>query len=153
MDRPTGVVIIAVLDFLGAAVAVLLGIAAFLGMGFAAAMFAHSAGHALPAGFLAGLGAVLGIGFFIGAAIAAFLGWGIWSLKDLARIVQMVFAGIGALFAALGLMISLLHFAIFGFFFAAIRLGINGLILWYLNQPHVKAAFQPRAAGVAGGPQ
>jgi hypothetical protein len=149
MNRPTGVMVIAILDFLGAAFAVLLGILAFVGMGLLGAILSHSSGRPIPAGVMAGVGVVLGIGFLIGAAISAGLGWGMWNLKEWARIVQMVFAGIGALFAALALLVALVHFRIFGFFFDALRLAINGLILWYLNQPHVVSAFRPPAAAAA----
>ena len=91
---------------------------------------------------MAGLGAALGIGLLIGAAITALLGWGLMKLKEWARITAIVFAGLGLLFGVLGLFGALLHFAIILLFGVVIRLAINGVILWYLLQPDVKVAFQ-----------
>jgi uncharacterized membrane protein (DUF2068 family) len=88
----------------------------------------------------------LGIVCFFFAAVAALVGYGMWSLKEWARIVQMVFAALGVLGGAIGLLLAIVHFSIFGFTLTGIRLAINLAILWYLNQPQVKAAFQARAA-------
>ena len=55
-------------------------------------------------------------------------------------------AGIGIAFGLLGLLGAMLHFHVFGLIIVGIRLAINGAIIWYLLQPHVKAAFQARAA-------
>ena len=149
MGRPTGVTIIAVLDFIGAGFCVLAGLAMMLGGGFMATMMGQQDGGA-GAGFLGAIGAAAGVFFLVCAAVAVLLGWGLLKLKEWARIVTIVFAAIGAVFALIGMFAVLGHFAAVGIFFGLIRLAINGLILWYLLQPHVKAAFQGVQARAAG---
>ncbi len=100
-------------------------------------------------GFMAGLGAVVAVFFFVFAAIVALLGWGMWQLKNWARIVTLVFACIGIFFGGLWLLLSLMHFHVFAIVFLGIRLAINALIIWYLLQPHVRAAFEGRSGTIA----
>jgi uncharacterized membrane protein (DUF2068 family) len=143
MQRPLGVTVLAVLNFLGAVLAVLVGLAFILGMGALGSMIGQRAKEGGAAGFavLAGFGVVFGVMMFAGAAISAFIGWGLWNLKNWARIVTMVFAVIGLAFNALSLLGSMLHFHIIALVVVLVPVAINGLILWYLNQPHVKQAF------------
>lgn len=150
MGRPAGVTVIAVLDFVGAGICVLAGIGMMLGGGFIATMISQQQGGAAGAGLLGVIGAAAGVFFLVCAAIAALLGWGMLKLKSWARIVTIVLAALGAVGALFGLFAVLAHFAAIGVFFALCRLAVNGWIIWYLLQPHVKAAFegvQVRAAG------
>lgn len=147
MGRPTGVSIIAVLDFIGAGICVLFGIAALLGAGFLGAFMSQAqGGNASAGGFMAVLGGAISIVFIIIGAISGLVGWGMWTLKGWARIVQIIFAALGLL----GALSALLHFSgamLVGF---VIRIAINGLIIWYLVKPEVAAAFsgnQTKAAG------
>lgn len=149
MGRPTGVTIIAVLDFIGAGVCVLAGLGMMLGGGVVATMMSQQQGGA-GAGILGAIGAAAGVFFLVCAAVAVLLGWGLLKLKEWARIITIVFAAIGAVFSLIGMFAVLGHFAAVGIFVALIRLAINGLILWYLLQPHVKAAFQGVQARAAG---
>ena len=144
MGRPTGVTVIAILDFIGAALFLLCGIAMIIGGGFMATMLSQGQGSAGAAGIFAGLGAVMGFGFLVGAAIYIALGIGLWKLKGWARITTIVLTGIGAAFQLLGLLMSLTHFALGNFLFTAVVLAIEAFIIWYLLKPEVKAAFQPR---------
>lgn len=150
MGRPTGVTIIAVLDFIGAAFCVLGGLALMLGGGFVATMLSQQQGGGAGAGFLAAIGAAAGVFVLVCAAVAALLGWGMLKLKEWARIVTLVLAALGALGSLIGLFGVLGHFAMVAVVFVLIRLAINGLILWYLVQPHVKAAFQGAQARAVG---
>jgi hypothetical protein len=149
MGRPTGVTIIAVLDFIGAGFCVLAGLAMMLGGGFMATMMGQQDGGA-GAGFLGAIGAAAGVFFLVCAAVAVLLGWGLLKLKEWARIVTIVLAALGAVGALFGLLGVMGHFAAVAVFFVLIRLAINGLIIWYLLQPHVKAAFQGVQAKAAG---
>jgi uncharacterized membrane protein (DUF2068 family) len=90
---------------------------------------------------LAGLGIVGAVIFFVVAVLYALMGWGLWTLKNWARIIVLVFAIIGLAFGALGLMGSLLHFEVFTFALQLVPVAVNALIAWYLMQPHVKQAF------------
>ena len=144
MGRPTGVTVIAILCFIGAAFCLLGGLGMILGGGFLASVISQQQGQgsAGAAGIFAGLGAVLGFVFLVGAAIDIVLGIGLWKLKGWARITTIVLTGIGAAFQLLGLLTSLAHFAIGNFLITVIILAIQGFIIWYLLKPEVKAAFQ-----------
>lgn len=148
MGRPTGVTIIAVLQFIGAGIAVLAGLGLMLGGGFVASIMSQQ--QSAGAGVLAAIGAAAGVAFLFAAAIAVLLGWGMLKLKEWARIVTIVLSALGALGGVLGLFAVLAHIAVVGIFWALCRLAINGSIIWYLLQPHVKAAFQGAQARAAG---
>ncbi len=151
MQRPTGVTVLAVLDYIGAAFWLLMAVGGFLGATFlgaiiSAAMERSGQGTALGAGVGAAIGIVIGIFGLIFGGVAVLMGWGMWSLKEWARILQIVFAGIGACFQALGVLASLVHFRIFGMMWNLIWVAVNAYIIYYLIQPQVKAAFAGRPA-------
>jgi len=143
MNRPGGVTVIAILEFLGGAFLVLAGLGVMLGGGMLATMIGQSGaqGSGAGAGILGALGAALGVVFLVFAALYFLVGWGMLKLKGWARIVTLIFAGLGVLGSLFGVMGVLAHFTIIGLFILAIRLAICGWILWYLLQPNVSAAF------------
>src|SRR5437660_3639503 len=106
MVRPTGVTVIAILCFIGAAFAGLGGIGMIVGGGFVATMMNQQgqAGSAGLASMMAGLGAALGIFFLIIAAVDIAVAIGLLNLKEWARIVTIVLTGIGAALGLLGLL-------------------------------------------------
>lgn len=146
MQKPVGVIVIAALDFLGTLVLGGFGLLAFLAMGFIAPRLSEATNGQLAPAVIAGLGIFLGLVCFFFAAIAAVIGYGLLSLKEWARIVQMVLAAIGIILGGMGLLSAVLHFHPVVIMMAGIRLAINFIILGYLYQPSVKAAFQARAA-------
>jgi hypothetical protein len=148
MVRPTGVTVLAVLDFIGAAFCVLAGLGMMLGGGFIASMLSQQQGGS--AGLMAAIGAAAGVIFLVIAAVAILLGWGLLKLKEWARIITIVLAGLGALGALIALATVFAHFAAVAMFVVLCRLAINGLIIWYLLQPHVRAAFQGAQVRAAG---
>lgn len=145
MNRPTGVTVLAVLNFIGAGLEVICAIVAFLGGAFLATYFANmaarSGGGTTGAGLGAAIGVAFGVVFLIMAAISATVGYGMWNLKEWARILQLIFSALAALGQAVGVLRSLFHFAMGGLLLHLIILGINAWIIFYLIQPHVKAAF------------
>jgi hypothetical protein len=156
MNRPTGVTVLAVFQFIGAGFCVVLALLMMVGGTFVAAILGNAArgnGGTAMAGMGAIIGVVGGVFLLILAALYGALGWGMWGLKNWARIVTIVLAAIGACLQVLGLMGSLMHFHIFALLWAIIWLGVDAAIIWYLLQPQVKAAFegsqpQMRAAGI-----
>jgi hypothetical protein len=140
MQKPTGVILIAALYILGAAFAILGGVAAFF-IGGAFMMRAASLGMTVGRGVAGGLGAFIGIVLIVFGALALIIAIGLIGLKNWARVVAMVLAAIGVVFGLLSLFPLLMHFAMIGIFFVLVRVMINALILWYLNQPTVKQAF------------
>jgi uncharacterized membrane protein (DUF2068 family) len=142
MNRPTGVSVIAVLCFIGAAFCLIGGIGLIAGGGFVANMMNQQAQGAGAASFVAGLGAALGVGFLVGGAVNVLVGWGLWVLKEWARIVTIVLSAIGALFQLPGLFSALGHFRIGSFIWIAFWIAVYVVIIWYLLKPEVKSAFK-----------
>jgi hypothetical protein len=140
MQRPTGVTILAVLFFLGAAIWACVGLAFIVGAGAIAGALSQSSG--LSAATIAGLGTVFAVVFFVLGGLYALLGWGMLELKEWARIICLVLTGL----SALGAVAAILTGHPIG---AIIRLAIVGVVIWYLTQAHVVAAFANRSARAA----
>jgi hypothetical protein len=140
--RPLGVTLIAILYFISAGLLSLAGIASILGAGFASYIASqHPDMGDLGAMLLGGAGIFLAVFFLVIALLCGLEGRGLWKLKNWARTVAMVLAIIGVLFSGLGLLGAMVRFSAFGLLNQGIQFAINLLILWYLNQPHVKLAF------------
>ena len=157
MNRPTGVTVLAVLQFIGAGFCVIGGLLMMVGGTFLAAILGRATASGEGSTAMAGMGALIGVvgGVFclVLAVLYGVVGWGLWGLKNWARIVTIVLAAIGALFQVMGMVGSMLHFRIGTMIWHLIWIGVNGLIVWYLVQPQVKSAFegpqpQMRAAGM-----
>ena len=144
MNRPVGVTILAVLEFIGAGFCALAGILVVVGAG-AGFLGSMTQGQGGMGGLMAMVGGALSVFFFVLAAIAALLGWGLWSLKNWARIAVIVLSALGAILSLL----ALLNFSSTIIVGVIIRLAINGVIIWYLLQPNVAAAFQGGQARTA----
>jgi hypothetical protein len=151
MGRPTGVTVIAVLDFLGAGLCILVGLSMMLGAGFIANIINQQGGQgsAGAAGIFAGIGVVAGIFFLIIAAIDVVLAVGLLKLKEWARIVTIVLTAIGGALGLLGLLGSFIHFSLFATIIRICVLAIQAFIIMYLLKPEVKAAFQAPQARAA----
>jgi hypothetical protein len=143
MVRPVGVTILAILNFIGAAFCLLGGIGMILGGGFIATILSQQGqGSAGAAGALAGLGAVAGVFIIVVGGVSALLGFGLWKLKEWARIVSIVLYGISGAFQLLALLGSMAHFNVFAFVWSIFWVALDAFIIWYLLKPEVKAAFQ-----------
>lgn len=145
MNRPTGVTILAILAFIGTACLAILGLLSFVGGAFIGAMIGgaaqqHGAGAA-GAGFGAMLGAFVGIFFLFAAVLDLCCGIGLWRLKEWGRILTIVLCGVAVVLGAVGLLTSMLHFNMILMMWRVFWLAIDVLIIWYLTQPQVKAAF------------
>jgi hypothetical protein len=138
MERPTGVTVIAVLYFLGAAFLGLAGLGFIVG-GSALAGLAKSGGPG-AALFAAG-GAIIGGIFLVMALVEAAMGVGFIKLQNWARVVAIVFTAIGVLFGLLGLLSVTMHMMVFQMAFQAAVLALEVWIVTYLFKPEVKQAF------------
>jgi hypothetical protein len=145
MGRPTGVTILAILCFIGAGLCLLGGLAFLLGGGALATMMNQQGGNAGAAGMLAGLGAFAGVCIIIVGGIYALVGFGLWKLKEWARIVTIILTAIGAVLNLPGLLATLTHFNLGALIWTLFWLAIDVWIIMYLLKPHVKAAFQGAA--------
>ena len=145
MGRPVGVTILAILNFIGAAFCLLGGIGMILGGGFIATMLSQQGqGSAGAAGVLAGLGAAAGVFIIIIGGVSALVGFGLWKLKEWARVVSIVLYGISAALQLLGLLGSLAHFNAFALIWSVFWVAVDAFVIWYLLKPEVKAAFRQR---------
>jgi hypothetical protein len=151
MNKPGGVIVIAVLHFIGAALCLLGGLLFIAGGGFLATLINQQgqAGSSGLAGILGALGAVMGIIFLGFGVVDALVGWGLLKLKSWARIIAIVLAAIGVCFQLLGLLGALSHFNAVNFVFTLIFLAIYAWIIIYLLKPEVKAVFQGGQARAA----
>jgi hypothetical protein len=143
MVRPVGVTILAILNFIGAALCLMGGIGIILGGGFIATVLSQGQSSAGLAGVLAGLGAAAGVFIIIMGGVSALLGFGLWKLKGWARIVSIVLYAINGVFQLLGILGTLAHFNIFALMWGAFWVAVDAFVIWYLLKPEVKAAFQP----------
>lgn len=138
MERPTGVTILAVLYFIGAAFLGLCGILFIVG-GSMLSGLAQSGG---PGSALFAMGgAVVGGIFLVLALLDLAIGIGFIKLQNWARVLAIVLIAIGVLFGLLSLAGMLAHFMLFVLVFRLIFLAIEIWILLYLFKPHVKQAF------------
>jgi hypothetical protein len=127
-QRPTGITILAVLSAIG-------GVLSVFG-GFTLAFLGTVVGAATGEGGIGALGFVFGgltlILGFVGIALAV----GFWTLRPwawpLGVILELANIGVSVAQVALGYA---------SLFSVAISVVVAGIILYYLNQPHIKRAF------------
>jgi hypothetical protein len=141
-QRPGGVTAIAVLEFIGACFWAVLGIAVAVG-GSLVGLLLGGANQKIGGGVLAGLGIAIAIIMWILAVLYVIVANGMLKLKNWARVVTIVFAGLAVLSGLAGFLIS--HGLIFT---SLIRIALAAWILWYLMQPEVKAAFGASGSSV-----
>lgn len=138
-QKPVGVIVLAIMDWVGAGLMALVALALGVGLSVLGVML-HKPGLGAT---LAAVGALGGVVVLIIAAVAAFLGWGMWTLRNWARVVTIVLAALGFLGSVSGFVYSgALHaFAGVVWIWLLVRVAVNGIIIWYLLQPEVKQAF------------
>jgi uncharacterized membrane protein (DUF2068 family) len=132
--RPVGVTLIAMLHWLRGAL--------YLGVGFALLGFAHLSAHMIEsvAGdtlvqrLVSGLGKTLGVAVLLFALLYIVMGFGLWAMKNWARVLTLIFAVIWLASA----MLRLIHFPTP---FHLLRAAVDVAILVYLLLPDVKRAF------------
>lgn len=149
-NRPAGIVFIVVWLFLNG----LSALAATAAPLFALDMF-NTVG-------LSGAVPLLGALVTLAIAVAYFaMAWGLWELRDWARLATMIISGIGLVLGLIAAAMFLFGVEIMGIrlSFPGIGIGfligavINGLVIWYLLKPNVQTLYQQgqMAAGAAFG--
>lgn len=136
MERPVGVTVIAVLYWFGTFVLACMGLLSIVAAGVLATFLRKNNME-----MLAGIGIVLAVVFFFLSALTGVLGWGLWSLKNWARVIVIVICGLGLIGAAMGLVVGITAHLFPLLSLIMVRVAINGAILWYLLQPEAKQAF------------
>jgi len=144
MERPSGVTVLALFEFFIAIFLVLFALASALGANALGVFLARTREMGTPgAAIFAGAGMMLALILLIPALLFCVLGFGLWNLRNWARIATIVLAVLGAIGASMGLLLAVTHFRMFGVMASSMRLGIDLLVLWYLSQPYVARSFQP----------
>jgi hypothetical protein len=124
-QRPTGVTILAILAFIGGAFGIL-GALALLGLGIAfAGEFAGG-----------GLSFVFGIVLLALSILYLWIGWGFWNLKRSAWSLGLVVFGAGILITFIEWLLGYATLTN-----VIVTIVINGIVIYYLLTPAVKAAF------------
>jgi len=139
MNRPGGVTIIGILEFLGAGFTLLGGVLFLAAGGTVAALLARERPEV--AGIVGTVGAALGIFMLISGAIWLFVALQFWKLKEWARIVVMIFAIIFLCLQALGFLGSMMAFEVFSMLWNGIWAAVYAWIAYYLNSFEAKQAF------------
>jgi uncharacterized membrane protein (DUF2068 family) len=126
MQRPTGVTVMAVLSAIGGVFGLLASLV-LLGLGAAVST---------ASGLGSGLVFVAGIIVLAYSVLSLILAYGFWTLKPWAWPLGIGVQVLGIIQAVLQFMNDSTNVVSL-----VISLAIAGVILWYLNQPHVKSAF------------
>lgn len=127
-QRPTGITILAVLSAIGGVVGILGGLS-LVALGGALGVATGSAG-------LGTLGVVLGGVTLVLGVVSLALAYGFWTLQPWAWPVGVILE-----LVSVGVTIAQLITGSASIFSAIIAIVIPGLILYYLNQPHIRKAF------------
>jgi hypothetical protein len=124
--RPTGITILVILEVIGALILLIVGLAiaafsGFIGMYIPPGM--------VPPEMLAGIVVFVGALLVILSLLGFLVAWGLWTGKRWSWYIAFILAILGALGSLLSLPSGILS------------LIIDGLIIWYLWRPNVKAFF------------
>jgi hypothetical protein len=132
--RPLGVTLIAAVTWCMGAFWALVGLSiiGFSHLG-ARMLSAMTEGTGLQR-FTVGVGTVFGAGVLLLALFYAIVGFGLWKLKNWARVITLVFVGIGVLFG----LRSLIEYH---YVFRMLRTVLDAVILIYLLLPGVSRLF------------
>jgi hypothetical protein len=105
VGRPTGVTILALFEFFIASLLLLFALAAALGVGALGAILARTREIGAP-GFalFAGAGMMVAVILLVPAVLFSVLGFGLWNLRNWARITTIVLAVFGVAGASIGLL-------------------------------------------------
>ena len=145
--RPFGIAILSMLTLLLGGLLLLGGVMIVVASGVVAAMpevaeeiakaMRNIPGVPVPLHSLIAIGtvlAVIGVIILIVSVITLLVGWGLWTARNWARWIAIIYFGLSALSNLIDLMQGQIG--------AIISLFINGLIVYYLFTPRVKAFFR-----------
>jgi hypothetical protein len=136
MERPAGVTILSVLNFIGAGGCLLVGLGAFMG---GSVFMAASAEMRGPFGW--GLFTVIGVICLMFAGLGLALGIGFWKLLSWSRVLQIVLLFLFLALQVLAVAGAMMHFNPLRVIFRIIIMSMEVWILSYLFKAHVKRAF------------
>ncbi len=135
-SRPTGITVLAVLGFISVAFYLAMTVIALIKPdAVASLLLSMSGGNGIGLTPAQSLFGILAAYFLISGLITAALSWGLWTLKNWARIVCIVLIGISVLGGAVQVSMSFSHASVVGTVFGIARLIVAILICVYLTSP------------------
>ncbi len=144
MARPTGVTILAILAAIGGVFGLLGGLAVIGVGGLAGGMIGGAAGAAIG-----GLAVIGGLVVLAVAVLELVLAYGFWNLRPWAWQLGVVLSAVNIVIAILGAL-GIVFSSSWGS--ALISIVISGVIIYYLNQPEIRRAFNAPEKGFPGFP-
>ena len=141
--RPIGITILAVLGFLSVLFYLVMTVIALVNPAQANNLLQGMSGGGAGPAPLQHLAAILPAYFLVTGLFSAALSWGLWTLKNWARILCLVVIGLSVIGGAVEIVVAWSHSTLPATVGALARLLIAILIFVYLNSPRVRAAFHP----------
>jgi len=138
MTKPLGVKIIAIGSFLEAAVAIM-GIRPLLPVIYPLLKTSNSG----ASNGLAEIAAMVVLVGFVFTVLYVLAGWGLWKLKNWARVLAIILSTLAAVFELLRWLFA--HHLGVSYI---ISIGISAVIIFYLTKPNVAAVFSQDSVGV-----
>ncbi len=141
--RPIGITVLAVLGFLSVLFYLVMTVIALINPAQVNNLLQGMSGGGAGPAPLQHLAAILPAYFLVTGLISAALSWGLWTLKNWARILCLVLIGLSVIGGAVGIAVAWSHSSFPATVAALVRLLIAIVIFVYLNSPSVRAAFRP----------
>ncbi|MFN2502449.1 MAG: hypothetical protein ABR530_10620 [Pyrinomonadaceae bacterium] len=146
VKRPLGITILAGLNFIGAAFEAVLFILAVAAPETLRSLISALSPQGAGPDEILNLGPMLAVYFAVMAIVTGLIGYGLWTLRNWARIITMIIAGL----SLVGMVVSLVQVGgainLTTIILGLVRIGLCVLILWYLWKPDIRDAFRKRGA-------
>jgi uncharacterized membrane protein (DUF2068 family) len=139
MTKPVGVSIIAIVSFLEAAFIAIMGTVSMIPL---ISQLHKISNDGAPNG-LEGIAAGLIIDGFVFTGLHVLAGWGLWKLKNWARILAIILSTLAAVFELLRWLFA--HHLGVSYI---ISIGISAVIIFYLTKPSVAVVFSQDSVGM-----
>ncbi|MFL6390156.1 MAG: DUF2127 domain-containing protein [Terriglobales bacterium] len=139
MTKPMGVRIIATGSFLEAAVIAIMGIRPMLPVIY---QLLNTSNYETSNG-LAEIAAMAVLDSFVFAVLHVLAGWGLWKLKNWARVLAIILSTLAAVFELLRWLFA--HHLGVSYI---LSIGISAVIIFYLTRPSVAAVFSQDSVGI-----
>lgn len=144
--RPLGVTILAILNFLGAATESMLLLLAVSAPDTLRSLLAGLSPQGSGPDALLNMGTGLALYFVAIIALMLVLGYGLWTLRNWARIITIIITAISLLGTLIGFVQIGAEIGLSAVLLGLLRVGLCILILWYLFKPNVREAFRKRVS-------
>jgi hypothetical protein len=142
-NRPVGVTILVAIDFLGVAFYLVLAMLFLANREQGTKLLEGMSGAGTGPAPLLRTGAFLPFYFLTMAIFTGVLGWGLWKLKNWARIILLVIIGLSLFGAAIHIIAVWSYPTAGGFAVALLRVAVAIVIFGYLSSAPVRDAFRP----------